>query len=73
MQHVMKPQDSHEHVLERIRSRENMQLAWKRVKGNDGAPGVDEMTVEEWPEFLREHWLEIRESLMAEMYQPSPV
>lgn len=72
MPHVMKPQDSHEHELERIRSRENRQRAGKRVKENDGAPGVDEMTVEELPEFLREHWREIRESLMEETYHPSP-
>lgn len=73
MQHVIKPQDSNEHVLERILSRENMQLAWKRVKANKGAPGVDKMTIEEMPEFLREHWQEIRESLMEGEYQPSPV
>jgi RNA-directed DNA polymerase len=73
MQHDIKTQDSNENLLERIVSRENMQLAWKRVKENKGAPGVDKMTVEEMPEFLREHWQEIRESLMEGTYQPSPV
>lgn len=72
-QHVMNEQDSHENLLERIFSSENMHSAWKQVKGNKGAPGVDDMTIEEMPEYLREHWTGIRESLMDESYQPSPV
>ena len=50
MQHVMNWQDSHEQLLERILSSDNMHRAWKQVKGNKGAPGVDEMTIEEMPE-----------------------
>jgi RNA-directed DNA polymerase len=73
MQHVIRPQNSNEHLLERILSRENMLLSWKRVKSNKGAPGVDKMTIEAFPDFLREHWKEIRESLMEGKYQPSPV
>ena len=73
MQHVMNWQDSHEQLLERILSSDNMHRAWKQVKGNKGAPGVDEMTIEEMPEYLREHWTGIRESVMEERYQPSPV
>ena len=73
MQHVMKPHDSHVNLLERRLSRENMPRAWKRVKKHKGAPGGDKMPVEERPEFLREHWQELRESLMEGTYQPSPV
>ncbi len=47
-----------------------MQRAWKRVKENTGAPGVDNMTIEEMPDSLREHWKEIRESLIEGSYQP---
>ncbi len=72
-QHVMKSQDAHEQLLERILSQDNMHRAWKRVKENKGAPGVDTMTIEEMPDSLREHWKEIRESLMEERYQPLPV
>ena len=39
MQHVMNWQDSHEQLLERILSSDNMHRAWKQVKGNKGAPG----------------------------------
>ena len=62
MQHVIKPQDSHEQVLERIRSQDNMHHAWKRVKENTGAPGVDRVSIDEMPEYLRDDtWLEKRE------------
>ena len=43
MRLVTKPPDPNDHLLERILSRENMRKAWKRVKSNKGAPGVDGM------------------------------
>ena len=73
MGHVMESPDPNDHLLERILSRENMERAWKRVKANKGAPGVDGMSVEEFPEFARDNWESIRESLLAGTYQPSPV
>ena len=73
MQHSMKLHDSHEHLLERIFSSDNMQQAWTRVKTNKGAAGVDNMSIDEMPEYLREHWTEIRESVMEGNYQPLPV
>jgi RNA-directed DNA polymerase len=73
MQHVIKSQDSHENLLERILSSDNMQQAWTRVKKNTGAAGVDRMSIDEMPEYLREQWGGIRESLMEGTYQPSPV
>ena len=73
MQHVMNWQDSHEHLLERILSSENRHRAWKRVKKNKGAAGVDGRSIDEMPEYLHEHWQGIRESVMEGTYQPSPV
>lgn len=65
----------HEEVKlwERIFSRGNLFAALERVQANDGAPGVDGMTVEELPEHLKAHWRSIREKLEAGTYQPSPV
>ena len=40
MWHVIEMLDPNENLLERILSRENMRMAWKRVKANKGAPGV---------------------------------
>ena len=73
MGHVMESPDPNDHLLERILSQENMLKAWKRVKANKGAPGIDNMSIEEFPEFARDNWDSIRESLFAGTYQPSPV
>jgi RNA-directed DNA polymerase len=56
-----------------VLERGNLYAALKRVEANGGAPGIDGMTVEELRPYLKEHWLEIRESLEAETYRPSPV
>lgn len=53
-----------EYLLERILWPDNMHRAWKRVKANGGAPGVDGMSIKEFPAFAREHWAEIRQSLL---------
>jgi RNA-directed DNA polymerase len=73
MGHVMEQPNPNEHLLERILSQENMIKAWKRVKANKGAPGIDNMSIKDFPEFARKNWDKIRESLLAGTYQPSPV
>jgi RNA-directed DNA polymerase len=60
-------------VWEQIFERKNLFTALKRVKENKGAPGIDGMTVEELPEYLKAHWLDIRAQLDAGDYQPQPV
>lgn len=60
-------------LLEAMLERRNMQLALKRVKKNKGSPGIDGMTVEELPDYLRANWLRVREQLLAGTYQPSAV
>jgi RNA-directed DNA polymerase len=57
----------------RILTPENLRNAWPQVKANQGAPGVDGMTVEDFPAFAREHWPSIRQALRDETYHPSPV
>jgi RNA-directed DNA polymerase len=73
MGHVMESPDPNGHLLDRILSRENMRKAWKRVKANKGVAGVDGMSIEAFLEFARQNWDKIRESLLAGIYQPSPV
>ena len=65
--------ESRNDLLECILSRENMLKAWKRVKANKGSSGIDEMTVEEFPEFARHNWEHIRLSLMKGTYTPKAV
>ncbi|HWU39606.1 MAG TPA: reverse transcriptase domain-containing protein, partial [Candidatus Acidoferrum sp.] len=62
-----------QHLLERILATENMELAWKRVRANKGAPGVDGITIEQFPDHARPLWADIRASLATGTYQPKPV
>lgn len=51
----------------------NMEMAWKRVKRNKGAPGIDGMTIGDFPEFARENWERIASQLRKGIYHPAPV
>jgi RNA-directed DNA polymerase len=53
--------------------RSNLRRALKQVRRNKGAPGIDGMTVDELPEYLKHHWPRLREELMAGTYVPQPV
>jgi RNA-directed DNA polymerase len=65
--------EADERLMEMILSRENMMAAHRRVVRNKGAPGIDEMTVEQLKPYLTAHWVHIREELLAGHYRPSPV
>ena len=62
-----------EYLMEEVCRRENLEKALKRVQNNRGSPGIDGMTVEELPDYLKEHWPAIREQLLGDTYQPQPV
>ena len=60
-------------LLEDILSRDNMMLAYKKVKANKGASGIDGVTIDEIDEYLKVNWVEIRENIRKRKYQPQPV
>ena len=60
-------------LMERVGERENLNRAYKRVKGNKGAPGVDGMTVKELYGWLQEHKAELVASLLDGSYEPQAV
>lgn len=60
-------------LMERVTRPYNLNKAWKRVKANKGAPGVDGMTVDELREWLAMHKGELVESLMEGSYCPQVV
>jgi len=60
-------------LLAQVLERANLQRALKQVRRNKGAPGIDGMTVDELPEYLLHHWLEIRAQLETGQYRPQPV
>lgn len=60
-------------MLEEIVSADNLNRAYKRVKKNKGAGGVDGMKVDELLQYLRDNGEEIRQTILAGKYQPKPV
>jgi RNA-directed DNA polymerase len=60
-------------MMEAVVERENMRAAWKRVKGNKGAAGVDGKTVGDLEASLWDLWPQVREDLLFGRYEPSPV
>jgi RNA-directed DNA polymerase len=59
--------------MDLILSSENMQRAWKQVKRNAGSPGIDGMTIEDFPDYPRIRWDKIKRALQLGYYVPSPV
>lgn len=68
-----KERDGAENLLERILDRNNLNRAYKQVKRNHGAPGIDGMTVEQALPWLQEHRAELLQSIREGKYNPSPV
>ena len=60
-------------LLEAILDRDNLNRAYKRVKSNHGAAGIDGMSVEEALPWLKEHREELLQSIRDGSYEPSPV
>jgi RNA-directed DNA polymerase len=63
----------HENLMEQVVDRSNMQRAWKQVKANKGAPGIDGMRIEDFLTFAKENWTTIRQALLDGTYQPTPL
>ena len=77
-QSAVRPEDGERAVrqpnlLEKILDRDNLNNAYRRVKANKGAPGVDGMTVEEALPWLKEHGKELTDSILQEKFKPDPV
>lgn len=63
-----------ENLFERTLQRENIQAAWKRVRANKGAAGIDGMTIEEFPDWVRSgQWERVTQELRSGIYKPDPV
>lgn len=51
----------------------NMRLAYRRVVENKGAPGIDDVTVDEFGDWLRGHWPSVKAALLEGRYMPDVV
>lgn len=59
--------------MEQVVERSNLWSAYQRVVQNKGAPGVDDLTVSEFKDWLKVHWPSVKEALLAGRYMPQPV
>ena len=62
-----------ESLMEEVCEASNLKKALQRVKANQGAPGVDGMTVEELAVYFGQHQAQLQEQLLSGTYQPQPV
>lgn len=60
-------------LLEAALTRQNLQAAWRRVKANKGAAGVDGLNIEQAAQVIGQRWPDIRQELLTGRYRPSPV
>jgi len=60
-------------LMEEVCERENLKAAMRRVRANQGSPGVDGMTVIGIKDYLKQHGPAIREQLLNGTYEPKPV
>jgi len=60
-------------LMERVLERENLLSAYHRVRRNKGSAGIDGMTVDDLPAFIKMHWTTIRAQLLESSYQPQAV
>jgi len=60
-------------LLEKILHRDNLNTAYKRVKSNKGAGGVDKMSVDELLPYLKGNRERLVQRIMDGKYKPNPV
>ena len=73
LERVMKRPGPEVDLLESILDPANVLKAWKRVRANKGAAGIDGMTIAEFPAFAREQWSSVRTAIEEVRYSPRPV
>ena len=62
-----------DNLMKRVLSPANLHAAWKHVRSNKGAPGVDGITIEDYPLWAKQHWAATRRALEGGYYIPQPV
>jgi len=71
---IWKERDSVQpNLLEKIQDKDNLNRAYKRVKANKGAPGINGMTIEEALPWLKENEKELTAKIRRGKYTPAPV
>lgn len=59
--------------MQAVLAPDNLRRAWKRVKSNKGAPGIDRISIDDFTAHAKALWPDIRQHLEAGDYQPTAV
>jgi RNA-directed DNA polymerase len=73
MRRVMEDRPLNPVTVEHVVERDNILNAWKQVRANKGAPGIDNISIAKFPEYAHENWKRIKTSLLDGTYRPQPV
>lgn len=60
-------------LIDKVVSKDNLNLAYQQVVANKGASGVDKMTCDEVLEYLKVHGKDLVSQILSRSYQPQPV
>ena len=60
-------------LIDKVYKRKNLEMAWKKVKANRGAGGVDGESIEAFDKRFDERLSQLHEELKADTYRPEPV
>lgn len=63
----------HDNLMQAVLSPANLKQAWKRVKSNKGAPGIDGITIADFTDHAKAHWQSTRQAINDGSYRPQPV
>jgi len=69
---VMEPSPIDFVSVEYIVSNASIAEAWKKVRANKGAAGVDGISIEQFPKWARPQWKDIKKQLLKGQYRPTP-
>ncbi len=67
------PKPEASRLMEAVVERSKLFRAYERVVKNEGAPGVDGLSVSEFKPWLQQHWKRVRQDLLTGVYEPSSV
>lgn len=70
---ITKSQESTSRIMEEVCEPGNLLKALRKVRRNQGSPGIDGMTVKEMPGYLQKNWREIRRELLEGTYKPQAI
>jgi len=71
--HVMEQHTLDPVTVAHVVQKDNMYKAWEQVRANKGVPGIDNISVKEFPEYALTHWEKVKTSLLEGTYVPFPV